>query len=83
MTFRLTTAGCFYSAEQAEKLSRLGFKLQQTCEPTAYRFGDWYMPNGQATIEINTLDELMEFVKEWGDIVLSEGNIQIYDDYRE
>ena len=83
MTFRLTTAGCFYSEQDAKKLSSLGFKLQPTCEQPGVRFGGWYMQNGQTTIEINTLDELMEFVKEWGDIVLSESGIQIYDDYRE
>lgn len=32
---------------------------------------------------INTLDDLMEFVKTHDDIVLSDDGIEIYDDYRE
>ena len=34
-------------------------------------------------VEINTLEELMNFVEENGSIILSEDTIEIYDWYRE
>jgi hypothetical protein len=34
-------------------------------------------------IEINTLEELINFVKEYGPVVVSENEITIYDDYLE
>lgn len=34
-------------------------------------------------IEINTLEELMELIKQEGQVIVSEGEIEIYDDYRE
>lgn len=37
----------------------------------------------QYEIEINTLEELVRFTREYGEIVLDENYIEIYDDYRE
>ena len=37
----------------------------------------------EKTIEINTLEELLDFVEENGSIILSEDSIEIYDWYRE
>ncbi len=34
-------------------------------------------------IEINTLEELMNLAKEWGELVVNEDSIVIYDDYIE
>jgi len=34
-------------------------------------------------VEINTLEELMAFIAKYGRIVLYDGKIEIYDDYRE
>lgn len=35
------------------------------------------------TIEINTLEDLQELIKEVGDIIINESKIEIYDEYRE
>ena len=35
------------------------------------------------TVEINTLEELLDFIEENGSIILSEDTIEIYDWYRE
>ena len=37
----------------------------------------------EAFVEINALEELLAFVAKYGRIVLSENEIEIYDDYRE
>lgn len=35
------------------------------------------------TIEINTLEDLQELIKDVGSIIIDENTIEIYDDYRE
>jgi hypothetical protein len=35
------------------------------------------------TIEISTLEDLMKFIEEYGEIVLTHDSITIYDDYLE
>jgi hypothetical protein len=44
------------------------------------RSSDW---NYKEEKEINTLEELIEFNKEKGNLILKEDEIEIYDDYRE
>jgi len=39
---------------------------------------DW---SYKGEVEINTLEELIDFVKKEGDIVFTEESITIYDDY--
>lgn len=73
MKFNLSTSGWSYSEQ--DEISRL--------EKLGFTFGPRKYIAGEPTIEINTLDELMEFVKEYGQIVLDIDTIEIYDDYRE
>lgn len=37
---------------------------------------DWY-------VRINSLEDLMNFIKKYGKVVVNEGSIEIYDDWRE
>jgi hypothetical protein len=86
MKFNLTTAGNFYSdPEQIRKLEALGFGFVLEVEDKTSLFseGDKYLSSGETEIEINTLEELINFSKEWGKLVVSEGELEIYDDYRE
>jgi hypothetical protein len=80
MQFKLKTAGNFYpDVSSRAKLEKLGFKF----EPSDYKE---YMKadlDDEPTIEITTLDELMDFIKEYGSIVLDEDCLTIYDDYLE
>lgn len=64
-----------------------------------YRTSDYYRKNkpcekaqltrfdelcySEYTIEINSLEELQELIKEVGDIIIDESTIEIYDDFRE
>ena len=80
MTFRVETAGWVYNDQaKREKLEKLGFKF----EPCGgYPFTK-SLDTPTITIEISTLEDLMEFINEYGTIVLTRENITIYDDYLE
>jgi hypothetical protein len=84
--FALTTTGNFYKKENAEKLEKLGFefkKLDGEFEDDCF----CTKKSRTAGLEINTLEELLSFAKEHGDIIISFDedmpHIEIYDDYRE
>jgi hypothetical protein len=69
MQFKLKTAGNFYPDVS------LGFKF----EPSDYKEYKKVELDDEPTIEITTLDELMDFIKEYGSIVLNEDCLTIYD----
>lgn len=87
MKFNLTTSGCFYKDKDKIKLGQLGFRFKTTEEVYGeFTHKEWYKDEdfeNPVTIEINTLEELIQFVKEWGEIIISEDGIKIYDDYIE
>lgn len=76
MKFNLSTTGYFYNnKEEIDSLKELGFSFEQHKQE--------YAISGNPTIEINTLEELVEFSKKHGHIILDGNNIEIYDNYRE
>ena len=77
MKFTVTTSGAIYTEEQAEKLKTLGFEFFIDEQDCPHRAG------GAVEVEISSLEELIAFSDEWGDIIFSDGRIEIYDDYRE
>lgn len=80
MKFKVTTAGSFYSEQQAEKLRKLGFEFginDYDMQRRPFKTG------GDVEVEFKTLDELIDFSNEWGELIVSDGHIEIYDDYRE
>lgn len=58
------------------------FRKNKPCEKAEFQGIDEYA-NNKYTIEINTLEDLQELIKEVGDIIIGESEIEIYDDYRE
>jgi hypothetical protein len=87
MKFTVTTTDYIYNIDEAEKLMGLGFEFEGSSNASRLR-----ITTKDPEIEINTIDELMEFVKKFGDIVVSEPlfpekdanpKIEIYDGYRE
>jgi len=81
MNFRLTTTGNFYNEERKSKLETLGFKFT---DESSFKGGPFYKDDSLPTeIEINTLEELIEFSNQWGEIIIKENEIEIYDNYRE
>jgi len=88
MKFTVTTASCHYTSAKAQKLISLGFEME--ADERSMIPDDWYRPfwrsldhaENTGEVEINTLEELMAFVDEWGDILLDADSIQIYDAWR-
>ena len=80
MKFNLTTAGHFYTSEDAKKLKEFGFKFddegydKRLCKRQIF---------SDVEVEINSLEELIAFSNKWGELIVSDGSIIIYDDYCE
>ena len=90
MKFSLYTSKHFYSKEEAQRYEKLGFSFcdwEKSSEEGLLAIDD----EKDVVIEINTLEELMTFVEEWGTIVLSPvipnlrplPSIEIYNYWRE
>lgn len=85
MKFTVRTTGAFYTPDEAAKLEKLGFQFSDR--------GETFWENEPKTrynncnhveVEINTLEELLAFADEWGEVIISDDNtLEIYDDYRE
>ena len=87
MEFELSTTEYFYKEEEMKELEKLGFKFNRYTDAADER-EPWNSYAGTIdmcypTIELNSLEELIEFTDKWGEVVLSKGNIEIYDGYRE
>lgn len=58
------------------------FRKNKPCEKAEFQGIDEYA-NNKYTIEINTLEDLQELIKEVDCIIIDESTIEIYDDFRE
>lgn len=79
MIFNLDTVGIIYSKEEAKKLEKLGFDFTPDVNNSAFL----RKIASDLKVEINSIEDLMKFVKEYGLITMDEDQIRIYDDYRE
>jgi len=78
MKFTITTSGYFYpNKERRTELEQLGFTFKPSDD---YKN---FIILGKPTIEIKDLNELIQFADKWGEIIVGEGTIEIYDYYRE
>jgi len=84
MKFELRTTGYFYPDEEDRiKLSKLGFSFSFFPEEKDEDF-QWEIQDTDVFIELNTLDELLDFQKRCDNrIIINNNVIQIYDDYME
>lgn len=89
--FGLTTSTGFYDEEQAKELEKLGFCFVDS-KSSNYDYPTHKVVINYPTVEFETLEQLVEFSKEWGKIILhwyedGDGNIvpelEIYDGHRE
>lgn len=81
MTFNITTSKVIYSdPDVIKRLTKLGFTFEGlTSDPSRY-----VVSSSSRTVEFRTLEDLLEFVKEWGKcVIFPNGTIEIYDCYRE
>jgi len=78
MKFELSTSGYFYPDEAKRvKLEEIGF----TFKPSY--FMEYKITDVKPEIEINTIDELIQFTAKYGEIIVSGETIKLYDDYLE
>ena len=84
MKFPLTTTGFSYDTDDIPKLVKLGFTFQKV-PGSAGTF--WKDKDATGHVTLHTLEELMEFVKKHGPIIMNcqKGafEMEIYDSYRE
>ena len=79
MKFELRTATPYYNDSDALKLRALGFQ---------FVVNEWAGDQNEISdkpveVEINSIDELMEFSKKYGDLIIRDGGIIIYDGHIE
>lgn len=73
MKFNLTTVKYRYEPKEIPDLEKLGFEFR----------ADGTMEKDEVSIEFSTLEELAEFSKKWGALIIDGEDITIYDDYIE
>jgi wyosine [tRNA(Phe)-imidazoG37] synthetase (radical SAM superfamily) len=77
MKFTINTSRYFYpKKEERTELEKIGF----TFKPSDYKE---FTIVGEPTIKIKDLNELIQFADKWGEIIVGNGTIEIYNDYRE
>ena len=82
MTFKLSTSRYFYTDNEMEKFKQLGFTFGRY-EDTIFDDNAKNTIAGEPEISINSIEELIDFSDQWGKLIISNGNIEIYNDYRE
>ncbi len=93
MKFNLSTSNWLYNDKDKEQLKKLGFAFEGNPKEHHIDNGKkWYIDNYGAgrhiIIEIYTLEELLEFQKNYGQLVIGRCSkeglwLEIYDGYRE
>jgi len=88
MKFKLTMSANWVSEECKKDYEILGFKFQYD-KDAPYKSEPWYVSCSDASIDIYSIEQLMEFSKKFGQLILfsssinQEPMIEIYNDYRE
>lgn len=86
MIFKLSTAASAYDKDDQLKLAKLGFSFR---EPNDKYRGNRLLIEGNPSINIDSMDDLLKFVYEFGQIVVDidassgDAEIIIYDGYLE
>lgn len=83
--YKVSTAGSLYNLENEKEkyiqfLKKLGFRF---IPATGFFEGMHNIEPNEIIMQISNLQELQEFIKNVGRIVLDEDSIIIYDDYME
>ncbi len=81
MIFTISTSGHFYSEQGAEELQRIGFTFLR--DPSYFTDRPMCKSDHKPSIHVDTLDELLGLSEKWGDLIIGDGHIEIYDNYRE
>lgn len=79
MKFKLSRSGYRVEPDRLDLYKQLGFEITaKDCwgEPSPCTDSD-------TTIEIASLDDLLDLIDKVGDVIVNKEEIEIYDDYRE
>jgi len=88
MKFKLTMSANWVSEGAKKDYEILGFKFQYD-KDAPHKSEPWYVSCSDASIDIYSIEQLMEFSKKFGQLILfsssinQEPSIEIYNDYRE
>jgi hypothetical protein len=82
MKFDLETAGYRYDNVSKTKLQKLGFRFS-ILNKDRYNTACYHKKDYTPSIVLNTLDDLLNIVKNYGKIIVYKDKIIIYDDYME
>ena len=80
MKYTVSTTDWCYTKAQIKDLEALGFTFN-LIEDESLRA--CYSIQGEGVVSLNTLEDLEGFISRWGEIVLNNFHIEIYDNYRE
>ena len=93
MLFQVTTSASSYiDGRHKKNLEKLGFKFKPHDETYDALYKELWKSNKQifymgyeqnVEVEINSLEDLLQFAKKFGKLIIDENTIEIYDDYRE
>ena len=76
MKFKLKTTRVAYRENQIDDLKSIGFQFER-------RNDDDFRIVNDPEIEFNSVEEIVEFSKDWGELIIDEDVLEIYDDWRE
>ena len=91
MKYTVSTTDWCYTKAQIKDLEALGFTfnlIEDESLRACYSIQDeslraCYSIQGEGVVSLNTLEDLEGFISRWGEIVLNNFHIEIYDNYRE
>ena len=80
--FKLSTANSYYSdPKRRAQLTALGFEFEKS---KSHHWKGGLFIAGDPTIEIATIEELIQFIRSVGDpVIVTESTIEIYDGARD
>jgi len=82
MKFTITNADYWFDDDKRKQTyEKYGLVFKESDKE--YKSHGKWQRDKDATVEINSLDEMMTLIKDVGSIVLDEDRITIYDDYLE
>lgn len=83
MKFRITTSGMFYEEEDAKRLKKLGFRFEFSKNPSYFIPPFYMLDDVKVYKDFDSIQDLINFSNEQGSpLIISKGEIKIYDDYK-
>lgn len=91
MKFQLRTSSYFYPSTSIAKYEQLGFSFTKTDRAQIFaenHFDFEYVIDGRPSIEFQSLEQLMDFTRQFGRVIVSQNQngvdcLEIYDGDRE